>query len=100
MHSYKGNAISWELANGVIELALHREPCNELGTKSLDEFEKFLAALPDMEEHAHALIIHSELSSGFSAGADLREIYFSTQGMEKQAAAAHVRQLLERVTMS
>ena len=49
MHSYKGNAMSWELANGVIELALHREPCNELGTKSLDEFEKFLAALPGLE---------------------------------------------------
>jgi enoyl-CoA hydratase len=97
MHSYKGNAISWELANGVIELALHREPCNELGTKSLDEFEKFLAVLPAMEEHAHALIIHSQLNSGFSAGADLREIYFSTQGMEKDSAAAHVRQLLERV---
>jgi enoyl-CoA hydratase/carnithine racemase len=97
MHSYKGNAISWELANGVIELALHREPCNELGTKSLDEFEKFLAALPGLEEHAHALIIYSQLKSGFSAGADLREIYFSTQGMEKKTAAAHVRQLLERV---
>jgi enoyl-CoA hydratase len=97
MHSYKGNALSWELANGVIELALHREPCNELGTKSLNEFEKFLAALPGMEEHARALIIHSQLNSGFSAGADLREIYFSTQGMEKDSAAAHVRRLLERV---
>ncbi|HEX6907012.1 MAG TPA: enoyl-CoA hydratase/isomerase family protein [Terriglobales bacterium] len=96
MHSYKGNAISWELANGVVELALHREPCNELGTKSLEEFEKFLAALPNLEEHAHALIVYSQLNAGFSAGADLREIYFSTQGLEKPAAAASVRRLLER----
>jgi len=96
MHSYKGDAISWELANGVVELALHREPCNELGTKSLQEFEKFLAALPDLEEHAHALIVYSQLNAGFSAGADLREIYFSTQGMEKADAAASVRRLLER----
>ena len=96
MHSYKGNAISWELANGVVELALHREPCNELGTKSLEEFEKFLAALPNLEEHAHALIVYSQLNAGFSAGADLREIYFSTQGLEKPAAAASVRGLLER----
>ena len=97
MHSYKGNAFSWELANGVIELALHREPCNELGTKSLGEFEKFIATLPGLEEHAHVLIIYSQLNSGFSAGADLRELYFSTQGMEKSAAVAHIRQSLERV---
>ena len=97
MHSYKGNAISWDVKDGVIELALHREPCNELGTKSLGEFEKFIATLPGLEEHAHVLIIYSQLNSGFSAGADLREIYFSTQEMEKDVAVAHVRQLLERV---
>ena len=96
MHSYKGNAISWELGNGVIELALHREPCNELGTTSLGEFEKFIAALPALEEHAHALIIYSQLNPGFSAGADLREIYFETQGKDTAAAAASVRDLLER----
>ena len=96
MHSYKGSAISWEVANGVIELALHREPCNELSTESLGEFEKFVAALPGLEEHAHALIIYSRLNPGFSAGADLREIYFSTQGLEREPAAATVRQLLER----
>jgi len=32
MNSFSGKAISWELSNGVIELALHREPCNEIGT--------------------------------------------------------------------
>ena len=96
MHSYKGNAISWELKDGVIELALHREPCNELGTKSLGEFEKFIASLPSLEEHAQALVIYSRLASGFSAGADLREIYLQTQGMEKADAGASVRNLLER----
>ena len=40
-----GSALSWSIADGVIELALHREPCNELGSASLDEFEKFAAAL-------------------------------------------------------
>ena len=32
------------VGEGVIELALHREPCNELGSLSLDELEKFAEA--------------------------------------------------------
>ena len=96
MDSYKGNAISWELKDGAIELVLHREPYNELGTESLAEFEKFVAALPQMEEQAHALIIYSRLNSGFSAGADLRETYYRTHGIEKEAAVAAIRESLER----
>ena len=96
MNSYKGKAVSWELKDGAIELALHREPCNELGTQSLGEFEKFVAALPALEEQAHALIIYSQLSSGFSAGADLRETFQRTQGKEKSAAVASIRESLER----
>lgn len=96
MRSFNGQSISWHLADGVIELALHREPCNELGTQSLGEFEKFIAALPDLEQHAHTLIVYSQLNSGFSAGADLRETYFRTQDMDKEAAAASVRESLER----
>ena len=54
-----GSSLSWILSNGVIELALHREPCNELGSVSLGEFEKFAAALESMQAEAHALIIYS-----------------------------------------
>lgn len=96
MRSFNGQSISWHLADRVIELALHREPCNELGTQSLGEFEKFIAVLPDLEQHAHTLIIYSQLNSGFSAGADLRETYFRTQDMDKETAAASVRESLER----
>ena len=96
MRSFNGQCISWHFAEGVIELALHREPCNELGTQSLGEFEKFIAALPEFEHIAHALIIYSHLNAGFSAGADLRETYFRTQDMEKNAAAASIRESLER----
>lgn len=95
-NSYSGQSVSWRLHEGVIELSLHREPCNELGTKSLAEFEKFTAALPELEAKAHALIIHSQLASGFSAGADLRETYLRTQSLEPGAAAATIRESLER----
>ncbi len=48
MNQFKGQALSWELKNGVIELALHREPCNEIGSSTLAELEKFAAALDEL----------------------------------------------------
>jgi enoyl-CoA hydratase/carnithine racemase len=91
------SALSWTLTEGVIELALHRAPCNELGSESLEELEKFATALQLMQSDAHALIIHSGLKTGFCAGADLRELYLRSQAMEKIAAAKGVRDFLERI---
>jgi enoyl-CoA hydratase/carnithine racemase len=92
-----GSALSWVLTDGVIELALHRAPCNELGSASLEELEKFASALEKMQAEAHALIIYSEMKPGFCAGADLRELYQRSQAMEKAEAAAGVRGFLERI---
>jgi enoyl-CoA hydratase/carnithine racemase len=94
---HKGQALSWEKKQGIIELSLHRAPCNELGSLSLNELEQFSASLDDLEKEAHALIIHSELSSGFCAGADLRELYQRSQTMEKAQALLGVRDFLERI---
>src|SRR5579863_1438514 len=92
-----GSALSWRIVDGVIELALHRETCNELGSASLAEFEKFATALQLMQAGAHALIIYSELKPGFCAGADLRELYQQSQTMDKSAALKGVRDFLERI---
>ena len=78
-------------------MALHREPCNELGSLSLFELEKFASALDDLEKDAHALILYSELKCGFCAGADLRELYERSQTMEKSQATRGVRDFLERI---
>ena len=94
---FKGQALSWQCKNGVIEVALHREPCNELGSLSLGELEAFASALDALERDAHALIIYSELKSGFCAGADLRELYQRSQSMEKSDAVRGVRDFLERI---
>jgi enoyl-CoA hydratase len=94
---FKGQALSWQVQGGVIELALHREPCNELGSLSLLEFEKFASALDDLEKEANSLILYSELKCGFCAGADLRELYEQSQTMEKSRAARGVRDFLERI---
>src|SRR5437667_3809186 len=97
MKSCRGQALSWELKSGVIELALHRAPCNELGSLALEELEKFVSALANLQLEAHALIIYSEVQSGFSAGADLRELYQRSQALEKLEAIKGVRDFLERI---
>lgn len=94
---FKGQALSWQVQGGIIELALHRDPCNELGSLSLSELERFAVALDDLEKEAHALIIYSELKPGFCAGADLRELYEQSQTMAKAQAARGVRDFLERI---
>jgi enoyl-CoA hydratase len=95
--SEAGSGLSWALKNGVIELVLHRAPCNELGSASLGELEKFAIDLQRMQDDAHALIIYSEIKTGFCAGADLRELYQRSQAMAKTDAARGVRDFLERI---
>jgi enoyl-CoA hydratase len=97
VRQFKGQALSWQVESGVIELALHRSPCNELGSLTLDEMERFASALDDLENDAHALIVHSELESGFCAGADLRELYERSRTMDKSEAVRGVRDFLERI---
>src|SRR6185369_16125344 len=96
-NQFKGETLSWELRDGVIELALHRDPCNEIGSQTLAELEKFASALEDLQSTAHALILYSTLKTGFCAGADLRELYHGAQGIGKEAAARGVREFLERI---
>lgn len=97
MTEFQGDCISWSIRNGVIELALHRNPCNEIGMQVLDELERFAALLPDLETHAHALIVYSTLKSGFSAGADLRELYRGMQQTSKAEAMHGIRDFLKRI---
>ncbi|MGH9787501.1 MAG: enoyl-CoA hydratase/isomerase family protein, partial [Candidatus Acidiferrales bacterium] len=92
MKDFKGKTVSWELRDGAVELALHREPCNEFGMESLSEMERFVEVLDTAEREAHAVIIYSQLTQGFSAGADLRELYARIQ--EEQLA--EVRSSVER----
>jgi len=97
MKEFKGQTLSWQIVNGAIELALHRDPCNEIGSLTLQELETFAKALPELIPAAHALIVYSTLKAGFSAGADLRELYEGSRGMEKAEALRGVRGFLERI---
>jgi len=97
MNEFNGQTLSWQIVNGTIELALHRDPCNEIGSLTLEELEAFAAVLPELADEAQALIVHSTLKAGFSAGADLRELFHRGQELEKGTALRGVRDFLERI---
>jgi enoyl-CoA hydratase len=75
MEDFKGETLSWQLREEVIELALHRPPANEMGMAMLVELERFVTEVETVGESVSVLIIHSSLKSGFSAGGDLHELY-------------------------
>jgi enoyl-CoA hydratase/carnithine racemase len=97
MNEHKGKTLGWQLVDGVVELALNRAPANEIGLAMLEDLERFVSALPALESKASALILYSEQKAGFSAGADLRELYAQAQKMGSSAAAKGVREFLERI---
>ncbi len=97
MKSFQGQSLSWELKDGVIELALHRAPCNEIGSITLSDLERFAVVLEGVKGEVHAVIVYSSLKSGFCAGADLRELYQRSQNMDHQDAIKGVRDFLERI---
>lgn len=97
MNDFNGQSMSWRRADRVLELALHRPPCNEIGSASLVELEAFVQALASSTEEASALIIHSRMKPGFSAGADLRELYSRSQAMAPAERRAGLREFIERI---
>src|SRR4030095_7390433 len=97
MKTFQGRTLSWGAKDGVIELELHRDPANEIGSQTLGDLEVFAATLDELVQRNRALILFSSLKSGFSAGADLRELYERSQAMEKGEAARGVRRFLARI---
>jgi enoyl-CoA hydratase len=97
MREFRGKALGWRTEHGLVELVLDRAPCNEIGSVSLGEFERFVSALKELEREAHALVISSARAEGFCAGADLRELYRESKELERERRLAGVRDFLERI---
>jgi enoyl-CoA hydratase len=97
MKSFKGEALRWEWCEGVLELTLDRAPANEIGTVMLAELEKFVAAAKTLLPETSACVISSAQRSGFSAGADLRELYHRSTELEEKERAKGVREFLESI---
>jgi hypothetical protein len=59
MNTFRGETLSWQVVDGAIELLLDRAPCNEIGSTTLAELERFVTALEVLQRDCHALIISS-----------------------------------------
>src|SRR5271163_2582074 len=97
MKSFSGKTLRWEWRNGVIELTLDRESANEIGLEMLGELEKFVAAFPILAPDTAACIITSARKQGFSAGADLRELYHRAEPLSPSKRIAGMRAFLGRI---
>ena len=97
MRTFRGQTLSWDVAQGAIELVLDRAPCNEIGSTTLEELERFVEALESLQKDCHALIISSARTEGFCAGADLRELYRRSQEAPPGERKAGVRDFVERI---
>src|SRR5215468_2197773 len=97
MKSFSGQALGWEWRDGIVELTLDRPPANEIGTVMLGELEKFVEAAKQLAPKTAACIISSAQKSGFSAGADLRELYHRSAELEPKLRAEGVRDFLEHI---
>lgn len=94
MEPYSGKTLSWQQTAETIELRLHHEPCNEIGSETLGDLERFGESLGRTEVSARALVIYSEQPQGCCAGADLRELYLGMQPLEATARQDRVRDFL------
>ncbi len=97
MNNFQGKTLSWKVEACVVELALHHAPYNEIGSAVLGELEAFAEAFTSAGNSCAALIVYSELASGFSAGADLRELRQRSQGLSATEKTLGVRDFLLRV---
>jgi enoyl-CoA hydratase len=97
MKRFQGAALRWEWREGVVEVTMDRAPANEIGTVMLAELEKFAAAIPALAADTSACILHSARSEGFSAGADLRELYQAAVKLGDRERVAGVRNFTERI---
>jgi enoyl-CoA hydratase/carnithine racemase len=97
MKTFTGKALRWEWIDGVVELTLDRPPANEIGTAMLTELEKFVAAFDALVPITSVCIISSAQKHGFSAGADLRELYESVAALSGAERLAGARNFLERI---
>lgn len=97
MKCFTGKTLRWEWRDGILELTLDREPANEIGTAMLAELERFVGAFPALAPETAACIFFSARKHGFSAGADLRELYDGAASLPERERLAGVREFLERI---
>lgn len=89
---FSGAHLSWECRHDVLEVRLHRDPCNEIGTGAIDELDRLARVLHSTD--ARAALLYSDRERGFCAGADLRELH---AGLVTRAEASKTRRALRAI---
>jgi enoyl-CoA hydratase len=97
MKQFAGKALRWEWRDGIVELTLDHPPANEIGSVMLAELEKFAGAIGALATETAVCILTSARKAGFSAGADLRELYRSAEPLPERERLAGVREFLKRI---
>ena len=97
MKHFAGKTLRWDWRESIVELTLDHEPANEIGTETLADLEQFARAIPALAPETAACIIASARKQGFSAGADLRQLYRDAEPLSEKERLAGVRQFLERI---
>lgn len=92
MERFTGAALSWTVRHDLLEVRLHREPCNEIGRQTLDELDRLADVLHNRP--ARAALIYSDRRRGFCAGADLRELH---AGLVERAESSRARKALRAI---
>src|SRR5215475_134775 len=95
--AFKGQTLSWEWREGVVEVTLDHAPANEIGTLMVADLEKFVANIPALAKETAACVFASARPQGFSAGGDLREMYQTAMKTSPKARVAEVRRFLRRI---
>jgi enoyl-CoA hydratase/carnithine racemase len=83
------------MADGIAEIALSTEPCNEIGEPMLDALERVIDGL-DVAS-TRAVILHSTVRRGFSAGADLRALYDGMLTIADEDQMARISAFIDRI---
>lgn len=96
---YRGVTTSWGLKDSLLEVVLHREPCNEIGTTTLEEWERLVELLPGAfaRGDAAAIVVSSAQPAGFCAGADLRELQSRMASLGSKERRSGIREFLSRI---
>jgi enoyl-CoA hydratase/carnithine racemase len=87
--------LQWQRDEGFWELSLGEPPCNEIGLAVLEGLERFLDAVEAAPPAP--VVLHSTLSRGFCAGADLRALYLAVRGREPADYLPELARFLDRI---
>jgi enoyl-CoA hydratase len=95
--AFNGEGLRWEVRDGVVEVTLDHAPLNEIGTVMLGDLQRFAAAIPGLASVTSACIFSSARPGGFSAGADLKELYEGALKLSPKKRKTEVRGFLQRI---